>query len=233
MKTKLGVGIPTYKRYDLLEPTLQNYFADFSHCHIYIVDNGHQNIFAEGMNTRQLWQAKNKNHSFEGITLIENEVNVGVGASWNQLCKKIFEKNDYALILNDDIYLGKSDERISELIERKKPAFIRSTPDWCAFIIHKSAYEQIGPFDECFFPAYYEDRSYEYRMRLKGIPIIKHPELNPLIYRSSMTIEKEPSIIEHAKKNKRLYVDMWGGEPGKEKFSQPFNHYKKNKNEVL
>ena len=222
MKIKLGVGIPTYNRYDLLETSLQKYFADFTHSHIYIVDNGHQNIFADGMNIRQQWQAKNKSNSFQGLTLIENQENVGVGASWNQLCTKIFEKNDYALILNDDIYLGKTDEQISEFIEKKKPSFIRATPDWCAFILHKSAYEQVGPFDECFYPAYYEDKSYEYRMRLKNIPILKHPDLNPVIYQSSQTLEKEPRILEQSKKNKKLYIQMWGGEPGKEKLKQPF-----------
>lgn len=226
MKPKLGVGIPTYNRYDILEPTLRKYSVDFQETEIYIVDNGHQSI-----SITQKWDVEQDRT--QSVKVIENKNNVGVGASWNQLCKLIFDKYEYALILNDDIYFGKSYSRVIELIDKKKPKFIRATPDWCVFLLHKSVYEEVGFFDECFFPAYYEDKSYEYRMRLKGVPILKHPELNPTIYQSSKTLEKEPTLIEASKKNKKLYIEMWGGEPSKEKYLQPFNNYKKNKNEVL
>lgn len=202
---KLGIGIPTYNRYDLLKPYIPKYSVDFSDCPIYIVDNGHQTIESTG------------------LTIIENIKNIGVGASWNQLCKKIFEENDYALIMNDDIYLGKKQEQVISLIQSKKSGFIRATPDWCAFVISKDVYKNVGDFDECFFPAYYEDKSYEYRMKLKGVPVIKHPELNPVVYKSSQTLEKEPEIFEQSKKNKKLYIEMWGGEPNKETFTKPYN----------
>lgn len=202
MKT-LGVGIPTYNRYDLLEPNLRKYNSDFLDSRIYIVDNG------------------NQISSVDSVTIVQNKTNIGVGASWNQLCGLIFQEYEYALILNDDIYLGKTSAQVMALVEKKRARFIRATPDWCAFVLHKSVYEEVGPFDECFYPAYYEDKSYEYRMKLRGIPTLKHPELNPIIYQSSKTLEKEPSILEAAKKNKKLYIQMWGGEPGKEKLKQP------------
>lgn len=227
MNHKLGVGIPTYNRYDILEPTLRKYSVDFYETEIYIVDNGNQSIST----LTQKWDVEQDRT--QSIKVIQNKNNVGVGASWNQLCKLIFEKYEYALILNDDIYFGKTYSRVIEIIDKKRPKFIRATPDWCAFLIHKSVYEDVGLFDECFFPAYYEDKSYEYRMRLKGVPVLKHPELNPTIYQSSKTLEKEPTLIEASKKNKKLYIEMWGGEPSKEKYLQPFNNYKKNKNEVL
>lgn len=203
---KFGLGIPTLNRYDLLQPSLKKYLGDFPDCQIYIVDNGHQNIFT---NT-------------ERVTLISNQNNVGVGASWNQLCVEIFKKNDYALIINDDIYLGKQQKAIQEHINKGR-VFVRATPDWCAFLISKEVYEKVGQFDECFFPAYYEDKSYEYRMKLKGVPILKHPDLNPVEYRSSQTLEKDPQIFEQSKKNKKLYIQMWGGEPTQEKYKTPYN----------
>ena len=69
----------------------------------------------------------------------------------------------------------------------------------------KDIYEKVGKFDECFFPAYYEDKSYEYRMKLKNIPVLTHPTLNPIIYRSSQSIEKDYSILTASKKNKKLF----------------------------
>jgi len=209
---KVGVGIPTYNRYDLLKPYIGKYGVDFCDWNIYIVDNGNQ-----GIENNEIKLSKS------GLIIIQNDKNVGVGASWNQLCKKIFEKNDYALILNDDIYLGKKQEQIISLIEKKKNGFIRATPDWCAFLISKEVYEKVGEFDECFFPAYYEDKSYEYRMKIKGVIALKHPELNPAVYKSSQTIEKDPEIFEASKKNKKIYIEMWGGEPNKETYTKPYN----------
>lgn len=229
MKVNIGVGIPTYNRYDILEPNLKKYSLDFPYCQIYIVDNGNQGINKNLRLDYDMMRLKSGSwrpqdgKSWAGITLIENQTNVGVGASWNQLCVEIFKHSEYALILNDDIYLGKNYPEVISFISSKNVGFVRATPDWCAFVISKEIYEYIGPFDECFMPAYYEDKSYEYRMKLKGIRVLKHPHFNPLIYQSSKTLEKEPAIQDLAKKNKKLYIDMWGGEPGKETFKLPFD----------
>jgi hypothetical protein len=45
----------------------------------------------------------------------------------------------------------------------------------------------------------------------------------PILYKSSQTMEKDVTILELRKKNKQLYIDMWGGEPEREKFKTPFN----------
>ena len=207
---KFAIGIPTLNRIDLLYPSILLYLRDFPDTHIYVLDNGNQDT------------SKIK---YAHVHIMKNEQNVGVGASWNMLCNVIFANHPYALILNDDVYLGKRTADIKELIEKKKykGAFLRAVPDWCAFIISKSIYEKVGRFDECFMPAYYEDMSYERRMFLQGIPIIKTPSLIPYVYNSSKTLEKMPELQEASKRNKELYVEMWGGEPSKEKFKTPFN----------
>jgi GT2 family glycosyltransferase len=225
---KVGVGIPTYNRYDLLKPYIGKYGVDFPDWNIFIVDNGNQGIDISERTKSSISHIEKENDeirwSKSGLIIIQNDKNVGVGASWNQLCKKIFEKNDYALILNDDIYLGKKQELIISLIEKKKSGFIRATPDWCAFLISKETFESVGDFDECFYPAYYEDKSYEYRMKLKGIIMLKHPDLNPQVYKSSQTLEKDPDIFEQSKKNKKLYIEMWGGEPTKETYKSRYDN---------
>jgi hypothetical protein len=60
-------------------------------------------------------------------------------------------------------------------------------------------------------------------MKLMGVTMIKRPELNPYVYESSKTIEKDYSIFEASKKNKQKYIEMWGGEPEREKFKTPYN----------
>ncbi len=207
------IGIPTLNRFDLLMPSLLMYQRDFPDTKIWVIDNGKQGI-------RERISAVDA----VKIELIENDSNIGVAASWNVLCDKIFESADNALILNDDIYMGKKKADIQKTIaDNKKGSFMRATIDWCAFIMPKGIWNEVGRFDECFFPAYYEDRSYEYRMKLKNLFYIRTPELNPFLYKSSQTIEKEPSILEASKKNKQLYIEMWGGEPEKETFKTSFN----------
>jgi len=210
---KFEIGIPTLNRKDLLNPSLVMYNLDFPNTRIWVLDNGMQqniNIIPN------LYLRGHYDSNGNGLS---------VGASWNKLCENIFSdaSNDYALILNDDIYLGKKTIDIEKIVSKKnKNSLIRATADWCAFLIPRSLWEK-NKFDECFYPAYYEDKSYEYRMKLKGISVITTPELNPYIYQSSKTLEKDPSILEASKKNKQLYIEMWGGEPTKEKYKQPFN----------
>lgn len=204
---KFAIGIPTLNRYDLFKPSLMLYTRDFPTTNIFVLDNGNQGIVQNS------------------VTIKENEKNVGVGASWNWLCDQIFQVAENALILNDDIYLGKKEKDIEDLLHKKKNkgCLLKATPDWCAFILPKRIYEKVGRFDECFFPAYYEDNSYKYRMKLQGISVLNIPELNPMVYKSSSSLAKDPTILEQSKKNKELYIEMWGGEPNQEKYKTPFN----------
>ena len=199
---KFAIGIPTLNRYDLLLPSLLLYTKDFPEVKIYVLDNGNQNI-TKRFNTE--------------VIVAEN---LSVAASWNYLCVEIFKQHENALILNDDIYLGRKTADIEDLLSKKKHkgALIKATPDWCAFLLPKKIYETVGAFDERFTPAYYEDKDYEYRMKLKKIPVVKTPTLNPYVYRSSQTLEKLPSIIDGSILNKQRYINKWGGEPNNEKF---------------
>jgi GT2 family glycosyltransferase len=207
-RDNFAIGIPTLNRADLLVPSLMKYLYDFQGIKIYVLDNGNQDI---------------PKTFGEGIEVIKNEKNIGVGPSWNVLCRKIYENFDNALILNDDIYLGKKTENISSIISKYRSQFITATPDWCAFIISRDIFDKVGPFDECFYPAYYEDNSYAYRMKLKGVSHCRTPYLNPELYRVSQTIDKDKSLFEYRTKNKKLYIEMWGGLPEREKFTKPFN----------
>jgi hypothetical protein len=204
-----AIGIPTLNRIDLLMPSLLFYKHCFPNTTIYIVDNGGQ-LSKSGV-------------SFPNLKIISANQQLNVGASWNVLCKEIFKNHNHALILNDDIHLDKTEIYLQSVIDSKPNKFIRSTNDWCVFILPKSIYEKVGDFDECFTPAYFEDKSYEYRMKLNGVIPYKSPSLIPFVYRSSQTLEKLPSILEASKANKKLYIEMWGGEPEYEKFKQAYN----------
>lgn len=207
MKT-YEIGIATLNRKDLLQDALAGYEKDFPNVKVHVVDNGNQGIEAPGC-------------------IYTQPTNRGVAASWNILCNHILANNDYALIVNDDVYLGYDkvvvDEAIQLAINNGNPDFIRSEMSWSMFLISKELFTQVGGFDEMFYPAYYEDSDYIYRMRLLGIEQAINPRLNPQTYRMNGTYEKAPDLVNAAmQKNQDRYVEKWGGLPLLEEYNIPY-----------
>lgn len=209
MSHHFAIGIPTLNRADLLIPALLYYKNDFPNTEIFVLDNGNQEKLLD------------VDHPH--LTIIAEEQNIGVAASWNKLCKVIFLKHSNALILNDDIYLGKSEQDLSLLIQGMDVPFYTTPLDWCAFILPKTTFEKVGDFDEGFFPAYFEDNDYAYRMKLMGMGITKIPYLIPSVHRVSQTMEYDDSVRVRFHKNKKRYIEKWGGEPMQEKYKTPFD----------
>lgn len=205
---KLIIGIPTINRADLLNEALANYFEDFKNTEIVICDNGKQEIITRENN----------------FVIYRPENNLGVSGSWNMImdyAEKV--KGTHVLMLNDDIYLGKSEEEIKTIIRLWNPEFLCTELNWCSFILSVDAYLKVGKFDEKFFPAYFEDNDYFRRMLLTGVNITNNAMLNPAIYRNSMTIQKSPELNNGFDKNRQYYISKWGGQPTQETFSTPFN----------
>lgn len=204
---KFAIGIPTLNRKDLLMPSIYQYLRDFPNTDIHIVDNGKQEINGWGY-----------------VRVHPQEVNLGVAGSWNYLCDEIFKDNDYALIVNDDVELGYGIGEVAELLKSVKFGFIQSELNFSVFLISKEFYKEVGRFDELFYPAYYEDSDYLYRMsllkRTRGIS----KKLNPINPRVSQTYEKAPELVNKSLvANRERYIKKWGGLPLMEKFVIPFD----------
>ena len=206
-----AIGIPTLNRFDLLYPSLILYTQDMPNVKLFVVDNGNQDI-----------ELKFKHPN---LKVIVNHDNLGVAASWNILCKEIFQEHQYAIILNDDVYLGKKDYEIDMFLKQyPQKEFFLGTQDFCSYIMPKNTFERVGDFDESFFPAYFEDNDYFYRMRLAHINYFVAPIINPILYRSSMTMAKDPNILNYFKDNQNRYINKWGGLPESEKYLKPFDN---------
>ena len=108
-------------------------------------------------------------------------------------------------------------------IEKINNNFATTTGTWCNFLLSNKVHKIVGDFDERFFPAYYEDNDYHQRLKLDLFKVEQHEFMNPEIYRNSMTIEKNRSLNSRFEINKQYYIEKWGGVPGEEKFSIPFN----------
>lgn len=201
-----AIGIPTLNRWDLLRPSLIKYAKDFPSTRIFVLDNGQQQCDLYDQN----------------IFYVEKPKANGVAGSWNKLCNLIFSQYTRALILNDDIYLGKTESQIKELIASSTGKLLTTLQDFSAFILPKTTFEMVGPFDEN-FKCYYEDSDYIYRLKLKGYSPVRMATLTPAIYRDNSTSEKEPAVHKWALASKQYYIKKWGGLPGQEKYLSPFN----------
>ena len=85
-------------------------------------------------------------------------------------------------------------------------------------------FSRIGRFDEDFYPAYYEDSDYIYRMNLAGITQTIDKSLNAEIFRISSSYEKASDLVNTAMQmNRERYIQKWGGLPLLEKFTKPYN----------
>jgi GT2 family glycosyltransferase len=206
-----AIGIPTYNRMDLLLPSVIKYITtDFPEVNIHIIDNGNQHIkFLETM---------------PNVKVYEQIENIGVAASWNKLCKKIYEKHDFALIVNDDVYLGYNTKVVEKAMAECQSGFSQSNASWSVFLMHKEFYDFVGDFDEIFYPAYYEDSDYLYRMKLLGIKQDIDSFLDPKEVNISMTYERAPDMVNQAMKdNKQRYIEKWGNLPLLENYIKPYN----------
>jgi len=196
---KFGIGIPTFNRWDLLESSLEKYILDFPNVDIHILDNGQQNI---------------PDYELSNIIIHRMDKNIGVAGAWNYLIEKILVDSQNALILNDDIYLGKTKNEIKDFIKNNTFSFMVSSLDWCAYIITKETWEKVGKFDEGFYPAYCEDCDYHLRMIKLGVPLSKSSFLIPKIYQASMTMNKNPEMFYKANhKNRQYFKSKWGCYP--------------------
>jgi len=203
-----ALGIPTINRYDLLKETLDKYYMEFPGTKIFIVDNGHQNITPHPQ-----------------LIIIQPVSNLGVASSWNVLCNTIFMHGyDWAGILNDDVHWGVTKEQVIEFLTKHQgKGFITTTKDWCVFCLFHKTWQVVGPFDKKFFPAYFEDNDYAYRMQLAGITQHHNPFCDPLLYRRSQSLHHDKSLVANFMVNQQYYINKWGGLPGKERFKTPFN----------
>lgn len=211
MKYSFAIGIPTLNRADLLNPTLEKYFQQFPDVQIFIVNNGDKTITSRSKN----------------FAIHKAKENYGVAKSWNYLCDQIFEDHEYALILNDDIEINLNQDEIENFLVNQKFDLVKCQEQYhlSVFGLSKECFTK-QRFDESFYPAYFEDRDYFYRLKLSNSKLVENSFLNPSKFINSATISEnggDPSVNKNFHRLGVLFMEKWGGPPGNEIFSSPFN----------
>jgi GT2 family glycosyltransferase len=155
--------------------------------------------------------------------------NFGVANAWNFFVKEA-EKDGYdaVILANDDIFLYP--EVLQNFVDTMKSSEFTSFAGsnmFSFFGIHVSLFNKVGDFDENFWPAYYEDNDYFYRMKLLGIEST-HVTGASYFHAGSATLGKFDlmrKMMHHHNfsKNTEYYKEKWGGMPHEEKFTRPFD----------
>lgn len=162
--------------------------------------------------------------------------NLGCGPSMNIGLRKILSENlDYVIILSPSALFTNSIQDFVDIIEKQEKTeknyyyMTVSTykTDLHAFAVMKRCVEEVGLYDENFYPVYYEDTDYGRRMGLIGAvktlcyPARTSQDLGGGVKHDKALFDLYWSNVNHIHD---YYVRKWGGEHTQETFKTPFNN---------
>lgn len=176
------------------------------------------------------------------VTTIHFNPQHSVARAWNAALKYLFSLGgsrfvERVLVCNTDVVLrpdtwrwleaeqadfvtgvGNADPMCVKTTGTPNPDAKRPHPDFSCFMISRWCYAEVGEFDECFVPAFYEDNSYHVRMHRAGVRAyaIDLPFLH--VGGGSQTIKRAAEdqqewLSKAARRNHDLFVRMYGCEP--------------------
>jgi GT2 family glycosyltransferase len=168
--------------------------------------------------------------------------NIGCAGAWNRILATAAPRR--TIIVNADCKVPP--DAFEKILESPSPAFLCAFGFGC-FRLDAEIYEKIGPFDEAFYPIYFEDADYRYRAKLAGITIeewpfveaarLDHETFGRALYTTGFehgwrhadgrgyqgwTDEKLAWFTKRWEANHDRYVAKWGGEVGHETYTRPF-----------
>ncbi len=164
------------------------------------------------------------------ITVVTPARQMSVGAAWNALAGKAPEG---LIIASDDLRFGR--DTLWELVSAAQgnpDGLLFVSPqdplnEFALFLLTRRATDLIGPFDEGFYPAYFEDNDYRYRLKLAGHEVVRVPGCTyDHVGSATLKAKRSHEQVRHWEdfaRNRARYVAKWGGLPGEETFAVPFD----------
>lgn len=214
MGQPVTLAVPCFKRHDLLAKLIQSAERGSRKPDRYvIIDTGG-------------WSKTTQHGWPDNTDVLDLGGNVGLPVVWNRVMERY---PDWVIFSNDDVEVG---ERLVENMARvadNDPAEFLFPLDagamFCVCLVKHSCWTKVGPFDEKFWPGYFEDNDYHRRMKLKGIAErfvlgadYYHHVSATLSTLSGKEREEHDRCFE---RNRDYYRDKWGGLPGHETRTEP------------
>lgn len=211
----LVLAIPTLNRYDLCARLIEHVERTSTRKpdSYLIVDNG--GAFDEealGLGER--------------IVVYRPGRNIGVSASWN-FALRSSHPSKHVAIVNDDVLPEPTElALLYDCLEAHRGHAVHARAESYSFFAQSpETTMKVGGYDERFWPAYHEDQDYEHRLKVAGVARID--VALPSQQEGSQTlaaadVELRRTIHTGLHRNYRYYVRKWGGPPGEERFTKPF-----------
>jgi len=202
-----SVGITVYREYGLLVNCLEAVHKSYQKPYrIYILDNGRQ--FQDDQDDQDA-------DDRDGYFVITPPNNIGVASAWNILLSLIHPLT--AIILNDDC-----------IVKPDTFGKLMSAPPGIAIALGHACFRQdhiatsvIGPYDENYWPAYYEDADYRMRAKEKLVQwtdlgnIVEGHGHNKAAPYQFMDVDELAYFKACVESNKQRFIKKWGGLPSK------------------
>lgn len=164
--------------------------------------------------------------------LVRPGKNLGVAGSWNLGVRAVIaEQLDWLILASTSFRFGEPGglDFIEGLARCAGEVGAQSTFGWHLIAIARRTFEIVGEFDEAFWPAYYEDTDYLYRMALAGLA---SPRENNQPWgwidaegdfgRQAATLVDGLAPV-NLSRCSTYYERKWGGRQGHEIYTVPFN----------
>lgn len=171
------------------------------------------------------WSLKRR-HSF---TLIINDDILFTPQCIDNMVKSFLrlEKEAHCAMITANNIRGLYEDPMHTLEYQTDVIAYQDCPDFACFMVRPTIKTRIGSFDENFMPAYFEDNDYHYRINLAGLRAFNDVSA-PYYHYGSQTQNASdvlPVVPPFAfELNRSYYIDKWGGEPGKETYTHPYNN---------
>lgn len=218
---------PCFRRYDLLVGLFNSAEAGVVKPSMYVfIDTGKNHFHDEGLKG---YMRKNGITFPDNVAIIEADHNFGTVKTYNYALENF---DDYIIIANDDIRFGPHtiQRLVMGAVDNPDKLVVFGQYAFSCFLIRRRALEVVGRFDDKnFYPIYFDDNDYAYRMKLLGHTPLDIPNLD---YHheeggsATLKVKSAKEMEAHHNSFKALaerYERKWGGPPGHERYTQPFN----------
>jgi GT2 family glycosyltransferase len=208
----ITLAIPTYRRFDLLTDCIASAMAGtLPPDKVLIIDNSGGDC-----------------PPISGATIVPGRQPQSVAKAWNDAASLVGSQG-WLILANDDItFAPETIERLVTTAQQQPKAGMVSPIEgarFACFLLRYSAFLQIGPFDEAFRMAYFEDNDYAWRLTLNRWGLAVAP--SAVAHVGSATLARltpEQMRVKHAAyaHNAEYFARKWGGPPHAEIYSTPF-----------
>jgi GT2 family glycosyltransferase len=154
------IGIPVLNRGDLLLRCVSS--IDYPVGQVTIVNNGNDPGVTDAI-------ARIEQDERFKVRVFTPPRNLGVAASWNWILQEQPEAPFWVLVGNDIQFTPGDLARIDAAVRANpESAVLTANEGYSLMAVTQTGVNEVGYFDENFYPAYYEDVDYERRLILSG-----------------------------------------------------------------